>query len=92
MESYDYHGQNEFGNAESFVSDTNSYDNSNQYDIRSYTFGEPMELVVSRLIDRIDALEEEVANLAPIKLDLYCPDCPGVGDGCCLDEGIDLNN
>lgn len=91
MESYDYHGQNEFGNAESFVSDNSTFNNPNQYDVRSYTFGEPLELVVSRLIERVEALEAELASSAPIHLDLYCPDCPGVGNGCCLDDGIDLN-
>ena len=41
MNSYDYRGQENF-------------DNPNSVEARSYTFGEPMELIVEKLIARVE--------------------------------------
>lgn len=75
MESYDYHGQENFDNPNSVVA-------------RSYTFGEPLELVVDRLIARVEALEAIVANQEVIvSFDgLICDDCPGGADCCQYDD------
>lgn len=76
MNSYDCHG-------------SENYDNPHTYEIRSYTFGEPLELVVERLMARVDALEVALSEAGTtVSLDLFCGDCPGRGEGCCLDEPI----
>lgn len=65
MNSYDYHGQENF-------------DNPNSVEARSYTFGEPVELIVEKLIARVERLEAQVEAFT-------CADCPGAGNGCCKD-------
>lgn len=53
---------------------TKEYSNPETLIVNSYTFGEPIELVVEKLSRRIDLLEARL-----------CPDCPGPGNGCCKD-------
>ena len=54
-------GSKEYSNPESLIAN-------------SYTFGEPIELIVEKLSRRIARLEAVI-----------CPDCPGPANGCCKD-------
>lgn len=65
MNSYDYRGPENF-------------DNPNSVEVRSYTFGEPVELVIEKLVARVNLLEDRFEALR-------CADCPGAGNGCCKD-------